>query len=72
MKTHEYCKKYEERIAPHHNDPLHDILAELGDVIPEPEQLLGLENMQMLSDGRDAKDHNLILTLNPPNNVSQG
>jgi DNA-binding transcriptional ArsR family regulator len=46
-------------------------LAELGDMIPVPEQLLGIENMQMLSDGRDAKEHNLILTLNPPNNVSQ-
>ena len=69
MLTHEYCREYEDRIAPQHNDPLHDILEDLGTVIPEPEQLLGLDNVNAGGD-TDAGDHSLILTLSPQTSLS--
>jgi len=64
--THEYCREYEERIAPHHNDPLHDILEDFGQ-IPSAEQLLGIDD---INPDKNAKEHSLILTLHPQPNLS--
>ena len=66
--THEYCREYEERIAPHHNDPLHDILEDFGQ-IPSAEQLLGIDD---INPDKNAKEHSLILTLHPQPNLSSG
>ena len=49
---------------------MHDILEDLGTVIPEPEQLLGLDNVNASGD-TDAGDHSIILTLNPQTSLSQ-
>jgi hypothetical protein len=49
----------------------------LGTIIPEPEQLLGLDNVNSGGGGdqanqtTDAGDHSLIMTLNPQTSLSQ-
>jgi hypothetical protein len=43
LATHQLCLEHQEAIAPHHEDPLHDIMQQLK-AVPKPESLLAADS----------------------------
>jgi len=44
LATHRLCQEHQEAIAPHHADPLHEVMHDLKEV-PSPEILLAVDTV---------------------------